>query len=207
MNNRPETDDRDTFEDFHHEEVFALEMEIRHVLDCAGPEALAAMQGVEKVRQVWRRRSDGGDAKTEIDVWFKKKDGNTGYMSFPGGKWCSGRIGMERSQISPELFGDDTYFDEKGQCWGKIEQNVSPDPVKLAAFKAGLLPHTSPDQGDEDKAAARDAMAARIAGIVMAVFVGIMVVSSVGAESILGKAFMLAVVIGIVVIIVGRRKR
>ena len=54
MNSRPKADDRDTFEDFHHEEVFALEMEIRHVLDGAGPEAVAAMPEVEKVRRVWR---------------------------------------------------------------------------------------------------------------------------------------------------------
>ncbi len=155
MNNRPDADNRDTFEEFHHDEVFALEMEIRHVMDGAGPEAVAAMPGVEKVRRVWLFRLDNDSANDGgIEVNFKKEDGKSAWISFPGGN----------------LTASARQFDERegsylpGECYGPnlFLEIVHPCPGKLAAFKAGHLSMQDPNPADKDKAAAHVAMTERL---------------------------------------------
>ena len=125
----------DDFEDPHHEDSLHKAMEMKSVLMGAGPEALAAMPGVEKVTRVWKSRSDGKRRSVEINVWFQD-DAESGSLTFTGGKWLPERFGPEPSQLSPERFGDVVYTDEDGYCWGQIEETIQPDPAKLSKFNA-----------------------------------------------------------------------
>lgn len=125
----------DDFEDPHHEDFLHKAREMESVLSGAGPEALAAMPGVEKVSRVWKSRSDGKRRSVEINVWYKEGAG-TGCLTFTGGKWLPERFGLGPSQLSPERFGDDVYTDEDGHCWGRIDETIQPDPAKLSRFHA-----------------------------------------------------------------------
>ena len=125
----------DDFEDPHQEDSLHKAMEMKYVLMGAGPEALAAMPGIEKVSRVWKSRSDGKRRSVEINVWYKEGAG-TGCLTFTGGKWLPERFGLGPSQLSPERFGDDAYIGDDGHCWGRIEETIQPDPAKLSKFNA-----------------------------------------------------------------------
>ena len=125
----------DDFEDPHHEDFLHKAREMQSVLRGAGPEALAAMPGVEKVSRVWKSRSDGKRRPFEINVWYKEGTG-TGCLTFTGGKWLPECFGLGPSQLSTERFGDDAYIGDDGHCWGRIEETIRPDPAKLSSFHA-----------------------------------------------------------------------
>lgn len=89
----------DDFEDPHHEDFLHKAREMESVLRGAGPGALAAMPGVEKVSRVWKSRSDGKRRSVEINVWFRDDTGS-GAITFTGGQWLPERFGLGPSQLS-----------------------------------------------------------------------------------------------------------
>ena len=160
----------DDFENPYHEEDLHKAMEKEAVLMGAGPEALAAMPGVEKVSRVWKSRSDGKRRSVEINVWYKEGAG-TGCLTFTGGKWLPERFGLGPSQLSPERFGDDVYTDEDGHCWGRIEETIQPDPAKLSKFNAN-----------------RNAGEGKVSKLAIAIFVAIVVAALLALTTGCGRA-------------------
>ena len=136
----------DDFEDPHHEDFLHKAREMESVLSGAGPGALAAMPGVEKVSRVWKSRSDGKRKSVEINVWFRD-DTRSGAITFTGGKWLPECFGLGPSQLSFLV-----HRGLCGHCRNRGGKNVDED-----MDRSEILGHQPVEQGLNPLALANNA--------------------------------------------------